>query len=324
MAFHAFPLEPLLSTSTLSAVDVVRLSDALTHDGPVTEDEIAQLFALELAPIAKHTSWKGLFIDAVIDGVIHHRAPEGYLTADKADWLMRAAAPAGRVLSPNIFELLTALLAVARWVPERLVAALLDEVICAIKFADGPLRAGSGLAPGEIDGRDCDVIRRILYAAAGSDRRTVTRCEAEALLAIDASLAAMPAPLEWTELYCKAIADAVLSASGHAGPPRETLLSPALGVSDEASLVVALQRGFAQYRQVATEDHAIAALERQRLAIVTGDEARPCSAAWLAEALGRPDALTPAQAVLNAALSRTSGLLAQPLQTTAMRSVRAA
>ena len=283
MAFHALALDKLAHKPCITAVDVVRLHDALTFDGLVTEQEARELFAIELSGSEKHHSWKGFFIDALTEFTIHHTAPQGYLTALKADWLLRLAAPEGRILSVNTFALLQTLLALARWVPERLISTLLDEVYCAVAAGDGPLRTGQGIAAGTISDRDCDVLRHILYSAGTCGQGSIARVEAEGLLAINSVITNANPLAAWIELFGKVIGDAMLTVSGQTGPVREVFLSP--GYGNRGSLAAGLRSGFARYRPQSDEDRAIAALERQRIAIITGDDIRPLTADWLASAL---------------------------------------
>lgn len=286
MAFQAGALHALMTKSSISALDVVQLQDALTFEGPVTEAEALALFAIELSDAAKHPSWKGVFIDALCDFTVYQTEPYGYLTALKADWVLRMAAPRGRVLTPNIFALLEALMTVARWVPERLIAAMLDEVYCAVGAGNGPLRYRANAVAGQITQLDCDVVRHILYCAGSGGNLPVGRAEAEGLLAINAAVTASGVPAEWTELFCKAIGDAALNVSGFAGPVREVFLARSM-LDGGTPVAGAISKGFAGYRRQAPEDRAITSLERQRISIITGDEFRPVTADWLAQALER-------------------------------------
>ena len=185
MAFEAVNVDRLLAKSEISPVDVVRLRDALAHEGPVSEAEAEALLSIELSSMPKAGIWKALFIDAMTAFAIHDSPPDGYLTADKADWLLRIAAPQGRILTPTLFELLTTILQIARWAPQRLVSALLDEVYCAVASGDGPLRAGRPSSRNVVTERDVEVIRRILYAAGKSDVRAITHAESSGLIAVD-------------------------------------------------------------------------------------------------------------------------------------------
>ena len=298
MAFSTLDVDGLLAKSEISALDVVRLRDALTHEGPVSEAEARALLTIELSPVAKALTWKALFLDAMTAFAIHDSPPDGYLTADKADWLLRIAAPQGRILSGNIFELLTTILAAARWAPQRLVSALLDEVYCAVASGDGPLREGVTVAPGVITERDTEVVRRILYSAGKSDVRSITRGEAAGLIAVDTACAGSTVHPAWVDLFCKAMFDAAMVASHRTGLVREMFLSPGPQSSDPAQARVHLSRIAKHYRPQTQEDLAVAALERQRLAIVTGDEVEVCTADWLGAVFVRDKSGSSARVVL--------------------------
>ena len=298
MAFHTLNVDGLLAKSEIGALDVVRLRDALTHEGPVSEAEARALLAIELSQVPKNTAWKALFIDAITAFAIHDSPPNGYLTADKADWLLRIAAPNGRILTATIFELLTTILAAARWAPERLVSALLDEVYCAVASGDGPLRVGAAVSPGVITERDTDVVRRILYAAGKSDVRSITRAEAAGLLAVDAACASGTVHPAWVDLFCKAMLDAAMAASQRTGLVREMFLGPGPFSTDPAQMRVHLARSAKHYRPQTQQDLAIAALERQRLAIVTGDEVEACTPEWLGGLLERDQSGSAARELL--------------------------
>ena len=300
MAFHALALDTLARKPSITALDVVRLHDALTFDGPVTELEARELFAIELSGSDKHPSWKGFFIDALTEYAIHHTAPHGYLTALKADWLLRLAAPEGRILSANTFALLQTLLSLARWAPERLISTLLDEVYCGIAAGDGPLRQHR-VPAGTITERDCDVVRHILYSAGTCGQGSLARVEAEGLLAINSVITTGEPLAAWIDLFGKALGDAMLTVSGQTGPACEVFLSP--GYGNAGNLAAGLRSSFSRYRPQLNEDRAIAALERQRVSIITGDDIRPMTAAWLAGALERHhQPPSPAVAVLMEAL----------------------
>ena len=314
MAFQARALERLLQTDCITELDVVRLQDELTYDGPVTAGEAQVLFAIEQDIGDKHPSWKGFFIDAITIHAINDVAPDGYLTAHKADWLIRYGAPQGRILTRNTYTLLTTLVATARWVPERLVATLFDEVYCAISTGNGPLRTAMSAPPGVITGRDCDVTRHILYSAGGKDTPSISRVEVEGLFAIDTASAGGPALPAWTELFCKALIDAALVASGWSGPDRQITLLPEPGTTERSALFEALARSVSRYHACAPEDQAISALERQRISIITGDDVRATTPAWLAKAIEGYQPQSPARQMLIAALAEHRALLAPDLQ----------
>ena len=303
MTSGAVLLNTVARQSRISDVDIVRLRDCLTHEGPICEQQARVLLQIELSNATRHISWKAYFLDAMLEFAIHTAEPHGYLTADNTDWLLRHAAPEGRILSPLLFEMLTTLLCAARWAPQRLVSALLDEVYCAVASGDGPLRPGLDVPAGVITGRDVEVVRRILYASGAGDLRAINRAEAAGLLAIDAACARAPLLPAWADLFCKALYDAALAASACTGPAREVFLAPQAGLS-VASLIEAIHVTGQRYRSQSAEDLAITALERQRYEIVTGDTVEPCTAGWFCTAFNADRPGTAAFALLFEALIR--------------------
>lgn len=297
MAFRSFP-KHILATgkSEITALDVVMLRDGLLHDGPVTYAEVLALTALEASAAPKHPTWNSLYIDALVAFTITDTAPEGYLDTGKAECLLALAAPAGRAVTPTVFEMLTAVLAAARWVPERLTVALLDEVLCAVACGTGVLRVNGTIAPATLTTTDVERVRRILYGAiAPGQPAAISRREAMSLLAIDAAAADWQ-DRSWTRLFTAAMLDAALTASSMAGPPREVLLGPSRADP------------LAGYRALAIEERTLATLERQRVAIIAGDDPAPFEAEALVAALDRqPD--TPAMSALTALLADAGPLL---------------
>ena len=309
MDLTCFSYDAVAAQPHISDLDVVRMRDAFTFDGPITEHEARVLMLIEQAHSAKPISWKGFFLDAMLEYAIHTATPDGYLTADNADWLLREAAPAGRILTANMFELLSALLSSARWAPQRLVSALMDEVYCAIASGNGPLRHSGDVPPGIMTERDVEITRRILYASGLGIPRSIDKAEVAGLLAIDAACAEAPLLTSWADLFCKAMYDAAMSASGHSGPSRERTLAYIEPGIAPASLIDTLAARSSLYLQLTAEERSIAALERQRLEIVTGDDVEPCTAEWFCHAFAFERPGTPAYAILFEALSRQPGSL---------------
>jgi hypothetical protein len=310
MSIETAILDALVHAPRVRALDVVRLQDVSLHDGSLTEANARMLLEIEAAPSDKHPSWKGFFIDAMTQYVVDTVEPCGYLTTDKATWLLRHTAPTGRILTPVMFEMLTAVIAQARWIPERFVAALLDEVCCAVQYGDGPLRADADLAPGQIGAFDAEVVRRLLYAAGAYDGRSLSRIEVEGLLAIEIAGSAMQAPASWTDVFVCGLTDGILAASGFVGPVREVILGRRAA---DVGSPRAVRAQVDAYRRARGEDQAIAALERQRHAIVTGDEIMPCTAEWLAYALARDRRETAGFAGLDIAIAELGDALSPEL-----------
>ena len=284
MTFQRTAVEQLFRAQVITDVDVVLLQDALTWEGPLSEPEASELFALDAHIAKKHHSWRGFFIDALVSHTLS-RDPQGYLTAHKVDWVLAQASPAGRILTAEGLELVTSLLSRARWTPHRLISALFDEVYCAVAAGDGVLRTPGEVEPGTITQRDCDLIRHILYAAGNGRQQPISRIEAQALIAINSAIRMDMPPLQWMSLFSQAIGDAILGSRDQAGPVRERYLQPMPSIQSQAALVDQLRRQFESYQPLTAQDKALRSLECQRIALVTGDEDEPCNAAWLSQAL---------------------------------------
>ncbi len=306
MAFNSIPLDLLSRGPEITDLHVVRLGDALRNDGPVTFAEALALTAIEGSPIARHHSWRAFYIDAMLAYMIADTAPEGYIDVAKADRLLALVAPSGRIATPAIFEMLTVVMAHARWLPERLTAAVLDEILCTIAAGDGALRPDGQDAhadAGTITTTDIDRIRHVLYCAANPGMR-ITAIELRAILAIDA--ASVSRADGWDGFFVAALADAALTASGYAGPARETVLSPGNGAGTRGDFLAA-------YRPMSIEERSIEALERQRIAIITGEEPSQFDAVQLSAALDEQPG-TPAMKELVATLAVLGPVLHPRLQ----------
>ncbi|MBX9927147.1 MAG: hypothetical protein K2Y05_12380 [Hyphomicrobiaceae bacterium] len=280
MAFDTIPLDGLASQPEITEIDIVRLGDALRNDGPVTFAEALALTAIEGSKVDRHRSWRSFYIDAMLAFMLADTAPEGYINTAKADRLIALAAPSGRVATATIFEMLTVVMGYARWVPERLTAVVLDEILCTVSSGEGALREndpdGATLA-GTVTAADTDRLAHVLYSASQSGGR-LSALELGALLAIDAAAEASR-PERWNEMLVAAIADGALRASGFNGPAREAVLSP------RGSAPKMREDYLTSYRPMSIEERSIDDLERQRIAIITGDDPVVFSAVQFAEAL---------------------------------------
>lgn len=314
MAFDSIPLDRLAKRAYITEIEIVRLGDALRNDGPVSFAEALALTAIECsATVEKHVRWRSFYVDAMLAFALADTAPEGYVDLAKADRLIALVAPSGRIATAGALEMLTTVMAHARWVPERLTALVLDEILCAVASGEGVMR-GSDQAipsaaikpgPGSVTETDVDRIVHVLYGASRDGRR-LSRLEINALLSIDAAAEAERSH-RFDDLFIAGLSDAALQASGYAGPVRETILGPGrvLSLTREAYL--------SAYRPLSLEERSIEALEWQRIGIITGDEPSSVEAHDLADLLARhPD--TSAMRGLAAAFAVLGPILHPKLQ----------
>ena len=195
-------------------------------------------------------------------------SPEGYLTADNAQWLIERIAKDGRIETKTELELLVNVLDKARWAPQSLVRFALEQVKDAVIDGTGPLRSGKKLEPGIVSEADVDLLRRILYSYGSDGNIAITQAEAEVLFDIDEATAGRDNHPAWTDLFVKAIANCVMAASGYAAPPREVALARDAWLDRRGELSLDAMLGgmasglkglFGGYREQTTEERAIAA-----------------------------------------------------------------
>lgn len=304
---NAVSIAEIKARGSIKDADVLKLRRNYYDDGIITADEADVIFALNEACPVQDPAWADCFVETITDYLVEQAEPHGYLTAENAQWLIERIGRDGRVDSKTELELLITVLDKARWAPQSLVHFALEQVRQAVLNGTGPLRSGKMLGPGMVSESDVDLLRRILYAAASDGCVALTRVEAEVLFKIDESSCGRDNHPAWTDLFVKAIANCVMSASGYAPPPREAALAGEAWIDRRGDLSLdALLGGvgpglkglFAGYREQTAEEGAIAHLMLQKVEIVTRDVVELASGAWLAKRIGRDGKITPNERAL--------------------------
>ena len=153
------------------------------------------------------------------------------------------------------------------------------------------------------------------------------------LFDIDAATADADNHPAWTDLFVKAIASAVMAASGYATPPREIALARDAWLDRRGDLSLDAMLGgmgsglnglFGGYRQQTEEERAIARLTQQKIEIVTHEAVTAAEAAWLAQRIGGSGKLTPNQRALLAFLKAESPSIDPALRQLVERATAAA
>ncbi|MEW6633655.1 MAG: hypothetical protein AB1440_22520 [Pseudomonadota bacterium] len=218
------PVAGLTSKNRINADDVTMLRREVFADGVVTRGEAEALFALDQTAREKCQEWAPFFVEAVTDYIVHQEKPEGYISQDNADWLVRAISRDGMVDSRTELELLVHVLEEAKSSPSQLSAYALEQVAHAVIDGKGPLMRGGGLAPGKVTRAEVDLLRRILYAYGGDGNIAITKAEAEILFRINDQTEAADNDPSWNDLFVKAIANYVMCSAGYEPPTREAAL----------------------------------------------------------------------------------------------------
>lgn len=306
---RSLPVDEILSRGSIKEADIVRVRRVLYEDGVISAEEAETLFRLNEGCAIKDAQWAGLFIEGITDYIVFQERPQGYVTANNAHWLIDRIAKNGLVDSRTELELIVNVLDKARWAPVSLVKFALEQVKHAVVTGKGPLRSNMMLEPGRITEGEVDLLRRMLYAFGGDGHVAVTRDEADILFDIDEAVEHGDPNPAWTDLFVKAVANVIMSASGYAVPSREEALRqeasldhPEQKTSVLAFLLSMVQSNLASvkdaYHDQTAEERALAHLEHQRIEIITNEPILEAEASWLAGRLGRDGRLSPSELAL--------------------------
>lgn len=300
-------VEEVKRRGSIKDSDVSRLALAVRNAPVLTRAEADDLFAINEACRVQDPSWPGLLTETVADFIVAHDEPEGYLTAEKARWLVARIAENGRVETKAGLDILVAVIERARWSPGCLVRLALDAIKGTVSTGAGPLRPGQIPLAGTIRAAEIDLIRRILTAFGGEGGIAITRGEAEALFEIDEALAASALNPAWTDLFVKAIGNAMMAAAGYAVPSREEALRAATSkdaADDDLSAATLTASCLCSlrtlYHEQSQEERGLTRLERQRIEIITGEPIKEAEPRWLIARLAHAATLSAVAASLAA------------------------
>jgi hypothetical protein len=303
----AVSISEIKARGSIKDADVLKLRRSYYDDGHITAEEAEIIFALNDACPVQDPAWADCFVETITDYIVEQAKPEGYLTTENAAWLIQRVSKDGRIESKTEMELLASVLDRARWSPQSLVLFALAQVKDAVINGEGPLRSGKLLEPGVVTEGDVDLLRRIIYSYGGDGNVAVTRPEAEILFDIDEATADADNHPAWGDLFVKAIANCVMTASGYAPPPREEALARDAWLDRRGDLslgnvatgmTAGLKSLFDSYNEQSVEERAIARLALQKVEIVTNEAVTLAEATWLAQRIGRDGRLTPNERAL--------------------------
>ncbi len=290
----AVSIDDIIARGVIKDTDVLKLRRMFHADQRIDLDEALKLLKLNRASAEQDPAWVDCFVEMMTDYLVNQAVPEGYVTADNATWLVeQIAQDDGRVMTKAELELLINVLDKSRWSPQSLAQFALSQVLDGIVEGSGPLRMGSAATdckPGAVSESDVEVLRRILYAFGGDGNIAITPAEADVLFDINDATATAENADGWRDLFIKAIANCVLAVSGYTAPSREQALAREAWLDRRGELT--LGGMLSAYRAMSQEEKAIAALERQKIEIITREEVSACEATWLVDRLGRDGVLT--------------------------------
>jgi hypothetical protein len=303
----AVPVAEIKARGSIKDADVLKLRRNYYDDGQISAEEADIIFALNDACPVQDPAWADCFIETITDYIVDQAKPEGYLTSENAAWLIARISKDGRIETKTELELLISVLDKARWSPQSLIRFALNQVKHAVLEGGGPLRSGAALEAGVVGAADVEILRRIIYSCGGDGNLAITQPEAEVLFEIDAATAGAENHPAWRDLFVKAIANAVMAASGFATPSREEALARDAWLDRRGDLsldkvALGMSAGFkglfSGYREQSDEERAIARLTQQKIEIVTNEAVTMAEADWLVAHIGRGGRLTPNERAL--------------------------
>ncbi len=297
----AAPVAGLTAKNRIQSEDVIMLRRDVFVDGVVTRAEAEALFALDASCKDKCNEWPVFFCEAIADFIVHQEKPAGYISEENASWLIRSISRDGMVDTVTELEVLIKALEVARSAPESLSAYALEQVSHAVVDGKGALVCGRELQQGVIGKAETDLVRRILYAAAGDSNVGISRSEAEILFRLNDSTIESANDPAWTELFVKALANSLMCASGYTPPPRDVALrQEAFFDNTQADVGGFFGKMFADglrgvlnaYQQDRSIEEAWAERNHHNThANVSAEAIEAGEAKWLAERIGRDGTL---------------------------------
>ncbi len=347
--------DEICSRGSIKDGDVLKLRRAFSDDPTITSIEADQLLTLNDVCRIKDPAWAAFFVEAITDYIVGQAKPEGYVTAEQAQWLIDRIGKSGRIDGSTELETLVHVLEAARWSPSRLVQFALAQVKNAVVTGAGPLRTGQTLEPGAISPAEIKLLARILLAFGGDGHMAVTRAEADVLIEIEKAIAPGKSSPAWTQFYVRAVGNAVLAGLGYVVPSRQDVLDAdpmsagrihgapiaRIGGSvrgEEGELGSRTRLGefygrmiaggagsiWASCRLQSPEERAMARLERQRLEIITNEPMPDVEETWLVERLGHNGRYSDNETTLLAYLKREATVLPSRLTELAAKAAIAA
>ena len=297
MGFAPRAVTEVISAGEVSEDDVRRLRSEVWSDGRVAANEVEWMFRIEESCVATDDAWPRLFVEAVTDALVHEVEPTGYVDEREADWLIKRISRDGVIGTQTELELLVKIMELAREVPDQLRAFALAQVKGAVLTGKGPLARHGNLTPGVIGEAEVELLRRILYAAAGDGSMMVTKAEAEVLFDLNDQTAEADNHPAWSDLFVRCMANHILAHSGYTPPSREEALRRSAWLDERSDGLLSSLGTFGRNvlkggLRASKSYYGVNGAYGERLASdtaarATTEQVTACEADWLLERIGR-------------------------------------
>jgi hypothetical protein len=295
-------VQRMLDARKITDADVLTLRETFYADGEIGDAEADHLFALNATLREADASWDVLFVEALTDYCVHQVEPRGYVSEDKAQWLIKRVSHDGAIEAARELELLVCILQKSTSSPPSLAAFVLKAVRDCVLAGSGPLRGRTPDFRPKVCAQDVDVMRRAIFAFGAGGNIFVTREEAEMLCDINDATANAANDPSWPDLFAKAIGNHLMMAATFKPATRDAAAARDKWLDDQSSSVGGFFGKMASSLKDAFKrapEDAWAARERQRDAdIATAAPVDGAEAAWLSQRFERDGRLSPAEEAL--------------------------
>ena len=182
--------DQLAADNTVTAGEALTLRRTIFPDGVVSREEAEMLISLAARVANNDEAWTHAFVEAITDHVLAAGAYPGHVDEATTSWLVTRLGQDGP--RQTEVEAVLNILERAESAPEYLST-----------FARGRIAAllsGNRVGPAE-----AELVRRCLYASAGSGRTSLTEAEARWMFALDAESEGRGNDPAWGDLFVKAM-----------------------------------------------------------------------------------------------------------------------
>ena len=138
----AVSIAEIKARGSIKDADVLKVRRNYYDDGSITAEEADAILALNDACPVQDPAWADCFIETITGYLVEQAPPQGYLTAENAQWLIDRISRDGRIETKTVLELLVNVLDKARWAPQSLVRFALEQVKAAVNRRHGAAAFG--------------------------------------------------------------------------------------------------------------------------------------------------------------------------------------
>lgn len=195
-----YPASVIAGKVRLSSDDLSTLRSLLFPHGLRTCDDAITILALNTSCPDKCNEWRGFFLQAMTDFVVHASYPRGALDDINIAWLVRMLSSQGVVWSTLELELVLSVIGASSNVPPELSVFALEQLRVALSDGVGAYWASRPINRQGITGHDLTFIRRVLRTAVDDGQLALASEEIDILEQIDRATVARENHPDWARL----------------------------------------------------------------------------------------------------------------------------